>query len=439
LLPVKFSGGMNLLLNDLRFTSAAMVSNAATRLFATMNDPVALIDTHVPGVDSPFAIADSIRARGPLVKSKLGIYVSANYDVCRDLLRSPLLGSKSVSPPSRLARILDTQSIGAEDHPINQTFIGMDPPDHTRLRRLVSLAFTPKSIAAHRARIETNAHTLLDECAEKSPVDLISSYAAPIPMAVICDLLGLPSSERARFFAWGESMIAALDRVRSLRGAREIMRTNAELRSYLFAVVAERRRNPTDDVVSALVEAADQGDRLTDDEIVSTLTLLLIAGFETTVNLIGTGTSNLLQRPDQRGLVMGDPDVHIPGLIEESLRFEGPVQFTFRVAQQQDIDIKGDTLPMGESIVLCLAGASRDPAKFTDPNTFDITRSNARDHLAFSGGAHYCLGAALARLEAEVAWKVLFERAPNLRAAGLPVYRPSPTVRGLASLPVRLT
>jgi cytochrome P450 len=431
------SDSMNLLLNDVRFTSAAAISNTATKVFAKLHDPIALLDTHVPGVDSPFEIADSIRARGPLVKSRLGIYASASHDVCKDLLRNPLLGAKPTSPPSRLARMIDTQSIGPEGHPIEQTFIAMDPPNHTRLRRLVSLAFTPKSISAHRQRIERNAHALLDECAEDKTVDLISNYAAPIPMAVICDLLGLPSSERARFFAWGESMIAALDRVRSLRIARQIAQTNAELRSYLFAVVAERRRQPTDDLVSALVEAADEADRLTDEEIVSTLTLLLIAGFETTVNLIGTGTNNLFANPEQLELVVGDATTHVPGLIEESLRYEGPVQFTARVAQH-DVDVQGVTLPKGATAVLCIAGASRDPDVFVNPNRFDITRSNSRDHLAFSGGIHYCLGAALARLEAEVAWKVLFERAPNLRSAGRPVYRPSPTVRGLATLPVRL-
>jgi cytochrome P450 len=428
---------MNLLLEDMRFTSAAAVSNTATRVFARLNDPVAMLDTYVPGVDDPYAIADGIRASGPLVKSRLGAYASASYDVCKTILRHPQAGSNAVNPPSRLARLLDTNTIGAEGHPINKTFIGMDPPDHTRLRRLVSLAFTPKSIGAHRERIEKNAHALLDACDTKRPVDLIAAYAGPIPMAVICDLLGLPASERARFFAWGESMIAALDRVRSLRIAREIVQTDAELRSYLFAVVAERRRRPTDDLVSALVAAADNADRLTDEEIVSTLTLLLIAGFETTVNLIGTGTNNLLLNPQQKQLIIDDPKTHMDGLIDESLRFEGPVQFTYRVAQE-DIKLDRATLPRGEAVVLCLAGASRDPDMFPNPNAFDITRSNAREHLAFSNGIHYCLGAALARLEADVAWKVLFERFPNLRGAGTPTYRPSPTVRGLKMLPLWL-
>jgi cytochrome P450 len=428
---------MNLLLNDLRLAAASVVTTATTRAFASLNDPIALFDTYTPGIDDPYAIAASIRAQGPLVKSRLGLYLSASYDVCRAVLRSPHAGSEQEAPTGRIARLLDTQSIGPEGHPLTNSFIAMDPPDHTRLRRLVSLAFTPKAINAHRARIEQNAHKLLDSCDTKSSVDLISSYAAPIPMAVICDLLGLPDSEHARFFAWGGAMIAALDRVRSLSIARQLVLTNAELRSYLFAVVAERRRRPADDMVSALVEAADQNDRLTDEEIVSTLTLLLIAGFETTVNLIGTGTNNLLRNPDQRMLVFDDPAGRVGGLIEESLRYEGPVQFTSRTAYE-DIDLGGSTLRKGSTILLCIAGASRDPAMFPDPDKFDITRPNAREHLAFSTGIHFCLGAALARLEAEVAWNVLVERAPNLRPAGNPTYRPSTIVRGLATLPVRL-
>jgi cytochrome P450 len=428
---------MNPLLEDVRFSSAAAISNAATRLFAVLDDPIALIDTHTPGKDDPFAIADSIRAQGPIVKTRLGVYVTASYDVCKTILRSPHAGSKLEPPTGRLARLLDTQSIGPQGHPLQNSFIAMDPPDHTRLRRLVSMAFTPKAIEAHRLRIEKNAHEFLDGCDTKGTIDLISTYASPLPMALICDLLGLPSSERARFFAWGESMIAALDRVRSLDVARQITQTNAELRSYLAAVVAERRRHPADDLVTTLVQAADNADRLTDDEIISSLTLLLIAGFETTVNLVGTGTNNLLRNQGQRALVFDDPGSHVSGLTEESLRFEGPVQFTSRTAYE-DIEVDGGVLPKGAGIVLCIAGASRDPATFANPNDFDVRRPNAREHLAFSNGIHYCLGAALARLEAEVAWQVLFERAPNLRLAGTPTYRPSPIVRGLKTLPVRL-
>jgi cytochrome P450 len=213
---------------------------------------------------------------------------------------------------------------------------------------------------------------------------------------------------------------------------------DAELRSYLAAVVAARRRRPADDLISELARAADNEDRLSDDEIVSTLTLLLIAGFETTVNLIGTGTLNLLRSPDQLDLVVSDPERRVANLVEEALRFEGAVMFTFRTALDT-IDIGGGTVvPKGAAVVLGIAGANRDPAVFSSPDVFDVQRENAREHLAFASGAHYCLGAALARLEAETAWQTLLTRHPSLRLSGEPTYRPSPIIRGLDHLPITL-
>lgn len=412
------------LLQDVRTGISISVVDATTRLLAWAGDPVARLDTHTPGRDDPFVILSAIRAKGRLVRSRTGVWVTASHDVCRAVLRSAAASS------------LNYSNVGG--HPLDDSFIGMDPPDHTRLRRLVLQAFTPRAIAAHRPRIAAIAGELLDACPTNRPIDLVESFAAPLPMAVICDLLGLPAGERGRFFGWGEILVAALDRVRSLATARALRQANTELRAYLTAVVAERRRRPEGDLVSELVAAADQGDRLNDAEIVSTLTLLLVAGFETTVNVIGTGTHNLLRTPVELARVAGDLEAHVGNLVEESLRFEGPVMFTFRTALD-DIDVgQGEVLRRGSHVVLGLAGANRDPAVFIDPDCFDVTRANSKDHLAFGGGPHYCLGAALARLEAEIAWRTLLDRFPRLQLAGPATYRPAPILRGLATLPVVL-
>ncbi|HYN31454.1 MAG TPA: cytochrome P450 [Ilumatobacteraceae bacterium] len=415
---------MTTLLDDARTGATLQLTSAAMRALAWTGDPFARLDVHRPGLDDPFEIMRSIRDDGRLVRSRAGVWITASHDVCRTVFRSPHASSRGDG------------SLGPQ--PLDDSFIGMDAPDHTRLRRLVSLAFTPKAIAGHRERICDVANELLDACPTDRPIDFITDFAAPLPMAVICDLLGLPPSERARFFHWGEVLIAALDRTRTLDTARRVRLADAELRSYLAAVVAERRRRPADDLISALARAADDEDRLSDDEIVSTLTLLLIAGFETTVNLIGTGTLNLLRSPDQLALVVSDPERRVANLVEEALRFEGAVMFTFRTALAP-IDLGEDAVvPVGATVVLGLAGANRDPAVFSSPEVFDVQRENACEHLAFASGAHYCLGAALARLEAETAWQTLLTRHPSLRLSGAPTYRPSPIIRGLDHLPVTL-
>lgn len=415
---------MTTLLDDARTGATLQLTSAAMHALAWTGDPFARLDVHRPGLDDPFEIMRSIRDNGRLVRSRTGVWLTASHDVCRTVFRSPSASSRGDG------------SLGPQ--PLDDSFIGMDAPDHTRLRRLVSLAFTPKAIAGHRERIHDVAGQLLDECPTDRPIDLITDFAAPLPMAVICDLLGLPPSERARFFHWGEVLIAALDRTRTLDTARRVRLADAELRSYLAAVVAERRRRPADDLISALARAADDEDRLSDDEIVSTLTLLLIAGFETTVNLIGTGTLNLLRSPDQLALVVSDPERRVANLVEEALRFEGAVMFTFRTALDTIEVGDGAAVPKGATVVLGLAGANRDPDVFASPDTFDVQRENAREHLAFASGAHYCLGAALARLEAEIAWQTLLTRHPRLRLSGEPVHRPSPIIRGLDQLAVTL-
>lgn len=433
---------MTTLLDELRFGAVSAVNNAVTRALAITGDPIAMLDSYRPGSDDPYEIAERIRMAGPLVESRLGVLATASHHVCRAVLRSPIASSKQQQPSTGLERLLDSRSFL---NPLDGSFIAMDGLDHSRLRRLVSVAFTPKALNRHRAQIERTAHELLDAVDHEATVDLIQAFAAPLPMGVICNMLGLPSSEHARFFAWGETLISALDRVRTVAVARSMHLATAELSAYLSAVVTERRRHPGDDLVSDLVEAADQGDRLSDDEIVSTITLLLIAGFETTVNLIGTGTKNLLAHEEQRALLLEDPSTHLGGLVEESLRYEGPVQFTFRQTMGE-ISVLGDdaeggplvVIPSGRLVILSLAGAGRDPSVFTSPNDFDITRPNAREHLAFATGAHYCLGAGLARMEAEIAWRVLFERYPKLRKDGVATYRPTPIMRGLSALPVRL-
>lgn len=385
----------------------------------------------------PYPVYDRIRDAGPLYRSRFGWY-TASHAVVERTLRNPRFGHAGYEQPHDLvSRLLAPRRDPQLVDPVGpESMIGMNPPDHTRLRGLVAKVFTPRAIERLRPRIETLSHDLLDEPARTGSVDLMADFAGVLPVLVICEVLGIPTSERARMKQWGGDIAAALDLSSSARAQRRANAAMRTLHRYFEDLFAQRRRAPGDDVLSSLLAVEEQGDRLTQRELLATCLLLLLAGFETTVNLIGNGTLALLAHPEQLGLLRERPDL-VPNAVEEMLRYDSSVQVTSREAVD-DVEVEGVRIRAGTFVVELLGGANRDPAVFADPARFDVTRANARSHLAFAAGPHHCLGASLARLEGEVAFRALLDRFPSLQLAAEPTRRPTFVLRGLATLPLRV-
>ena len=309
----------------------------------------------------------------------------------------------------------------------------MDPPDHTRIRRLVSRAFTPRRIAQLREPIRKTADQLLDAIAPHGRADLIASYAAPLPITVICDLLGVAPEDRRDFRAWTDALVAP-DPAQPSRAKEAV----GGMLAFFTQLIARKRAEPADDLLSALIAVRDEEDRLSEDELMSLAFLILFAGYENTVHLIGNATLALLSHPDQLAALRADP-ARLGGAVEELARYDGPAPLAIRRFPTEDITIGGVTIPAGETVLLSLAAAHRDPHRFTDPDRLDIGR-DATGHLALGHGIHYCLGAPLARMETEIALAALLERFPRLDLDvpyGELRWRPSMRARGLLSLPVR--
>ena len=377
----------------------------------------------------------------PYVLSRNGLLLTADYEIATTILKSPM-ASASVPEPQNLVQTLILGPARSEDrtHPVLDSLVTYHGDDHARLRKLLTGVFSPRSIKQWQEWTTRAAVDLMDAFDPDGPVDLVSEWAAPLPMAVICEILGVPFAERERFRAWGNVLAAGLDRPRTMEMARNIDTAAEELAEYLRVLLEARRSDPKDDVLSTLANVNVDGDVLTDKEIITTASFLLIAGFETTVNLLGAGTNVLMRHPDQLAALSNDHEL-IPNAIEELLRYVSPVQFTFRTAFAPIELPDGCVFEEGSSGAVLLVGANRDPKVFTDPERLDITRANARKHLAFGFGPHLCLGAALARMEADIAWRALLERYPNTsrwRFAGEPRGTQGRMVRGLQSLPVML-
>ena len=312
----------------------------------------------------------------------------------------------------------------------------MDPPDHTRLRRLVSGTFSPRAIAALETRIREVTEQLLSSVDGAAGFDLIDTLAFPLPIAVICHLLGVPAEDQASFRTWGHDVATTLDPQSAPTAETQTRSSELALTAYLRELVRTRRADPDDSLLSALIAAEEEGDRLSSDELVSTALLLLVAGFETTVNLIGNGAVALLgeHEPWQQ---LGEEPALIPAAVEELLRYDSPVQMTSRIAAE-DAEVDGAVIPRGGSIIVAIGGVNRDPDVFDEPDRLRIDRPDASRHLAFSLGIHHCLGAVLARLEARVAIEELTRRYPALEMAGTPIRRPLLVLRGFESVPVRV-
>ena len=317
-----------------------------------------------------------------------------------------------------------------------KSILNLDPPDHTRLRRLVSLAFTPSAIERLRPRVESLVTSILDRAADQGSMELVDELAFPVPFQVISELLGMPTEREAEIRDWSQALTAALEPTAdeaTLDGADAAVRA---LSTYLDDVIADRRRRPGDDLLSQLLQVEEAGDRLSTAELRAFVVLLYVAGHETTVNLIGNGLLALLRHPDELRRWRDDPSFDATA-VDELLRYDGPVQQTVRIPLQTvrygDVEVAP-----GSTVMTVLGAANHDPTVFDRPDALVLGRSNANRHLAFAAGIHYCLGASLAKLEASVALTALIRRFPDVALAGEPRWRDRLTIRGVDHLPLAL-
>ncbi len=383
----------------------------------------------------PYPICGQLRDHGPIALPAANLTVFSTYRDCDEVLRHPSSASDRLKS-TMVQRQIDS---GREQRPLGPPgFLFLDPPDHTRLRKLVSKAFVPKVINALQPEIAALVAGLLDQIAEQGRFDVIADLAYPLPVAVICRLLGVPLDDEPKFSHASALLAQALDPFVSLTGEppdnlEERMRAGRWLREYLHGLVDERRSHPGEDLMSRLIAVEESGDQLTEDEIVATCSLLLIAGHETTVNLIANAVLAMLRNPGQWAALGADGD-RAPAVIEETLRYDPPVQLVGRIAAN-DMVIGEVNVVKGDTMILLLAAAHRDPAEFERPDVFDPDRKPFR-HLGFGRGAHFCLGAPLARLEASVALSAVTARFPDARPVGEPQYKPNVTLRGLSTMAV---
>jgi cytochrome P450 len=376
----------------------------------------------------PYPVLDEVRAREP-VHHDTQIH---RYVLTRHADVDALLRDRTCAADARKAAPGTYMAIYARDVEREPSMLMLDPPDHTRLRALVNKAFTPRAVDLLAPRIREIVDGLLDAVAGQPGFDLIDAFAGPLPTIVIAELLGVDPADFRDFKRWSDETGGAFDPLMTDEHRREIEAASAALGDYLRGTIDRRRAEPRDDLISSLIAVEEAGDQLTTEEIVTMCSLLLAAGNLTTTDLIGNGVLALLRHPDELRKLRDDPSL-IRDAVEEMLRYDSPVIHTARVLMQ-DAEIGGCPIAAGQSVMATLAAANHDPAVFEDPHRFDITRPENR-HLAFGGGPHYCLGAPLARLEAQIAVGALIERFPGLRLAEEPLeYRRLYAFRGLVRL-----
>ena len=359
-------------------------------------------------------------------------WIITNYDDAIALLKDP----RFTKDRRKLSSPGEGQAPGDENPflALMMSMINVDPPDHTRLRGLVSKAFTPRMIEQLRPRIQQITNELLDAVQERGEMDLINDFAYPLPITVISEMLGIPKEDRRQFRTWTQVMVNTGE-----QNLQESLRTSAigEFLGYIKSLLDEKRAHPGNDLTSSLVQVEENGDALSENELISMIFLLIVAGHETTVNLIGNGTLALLQHPDQMHRLQHDPSL-VPSAIEELLRFTAPVNLSDERWATEDISMHGKVIHKGDIVYAALIGANTDPHQFHNPEALDIARQE-NQHLAFGKGIHFCLGAPLARLEGQIAFATLIQRLPNLRLTSDPeqlIWNNNPMLRGLRSLPV---
>lgn len=403
--------------------AAAKVPNDRARLFAFVSSPE--VRAH------PWELYQRLHASGPVRQTRFrGAWLVASHAGVSQVVRSPQASvNESIAYP-------EVDRSGAFAQLFRTSMLFRDPPDHTRLRRLVARAFTPRTVEQLRPHVEELVDDRLRALRPRGSADVMTELALPLPVAVICELLGVPERERPRFLQWATQLAPRLeiDLFRDEQRNQLGDRAAAELRSFLTELVEQPARRHPDGLLSQLVALEDDGDRLTRDEVVSMAALLLGAGFETTTNLIANSLVALLDAPDQLELVR-DGDIDPARAVDEFLRFAGPVQFSRRVLTKP-LELDGHEILAGTLVALLIGAANRDPLVFDEPDRLDLRRS-PNPHLSFSAGIHHCIGHALARLEAEVAIPAIVRGLPDLALAGRLHWRPTFVLRGVTALPLR--
>ena len=382
-------------------------------------------------IANPYPVYRRLRQRDPVHRSLLtGYYAIARYADVDRILRDHRTFSSVPKQDDRRVRQASTVQ------QLTPTMIRLDPPDHTRLRALVNRAFIPWQAAKMEEFIRNTAHSLLDEVRDASEFDLMEAFANPLPALVIARMVGVPRQDIGRFRNWTTHFVRAVEPNRTDEEVREVLRIEKQFSEYFTGVIEQRRHEPQDDLVTGLVEAEEEGDKLTVTEMKALLRLLMIAGIETTANLIGNGMRALLEHPDQLALLRERPE-SLGMAVEELLRYDTPAQAIPRFTTRE-VQVGGKNLPPDSSILALLGSANHDEEAFARADELDVTRSDT-DNISFGRGIHHCLGSALARLEGKIAFEVLLERCPEIRFGSRPtVYRPNVALRGLSHLDLRV-
>jgi cytochrome P450 len=412
-----------------------MTDAVDTPVFFNPLDPAYLAD--------PYPHLTEMRDADPVHESPLGIWVLFRYEDVFALLRNPstsvedanIEGGLNEAREQMFADLVAERGEDEERDRGSRAILNLDPPDHTRIRKLVSKAFTGRRVEQLRPSIQAQVDAVLDRVAGAGPWDVVDELAFPLPFQVISELLGMPDGDRSAIRDWSHALTKTLDPVISEEDMRAAFDASDAMTEYLDEVVPWKRAHPADDVLTGLVQAEEDGDRLSASELRDQIVLLFIAGHETTVNLIGNGMQALLRHPDQMRRWRDDPALDATA-VDELLRYDAPVQLSRRIAMT-DLEIDGHVIAPGTLVMTHLAAANRDPAKWGPTvDQVDVGRSDAGQHVSFGSGIHFCLGAALARLEGQVAMGSILRRFPDLEQAGDAVPNGRITLRGLDSLPV---
>jgi len=387
---------------------------------AERGDPYALL-LGVP--ENPAPLYADLRARGPLYRSALGSWVTGNHALAGKILRDRRFGVRRVDGGK-----------APEAIPFDNSILGLDPPDHTRLRKLASPTLNPRRMELWRPKVEEYCDELLDKIlARGGKFNFMTAFAQQLPVRVVSELIGIPERHWRTSFRLTRRMAHLMDGEATVEVVDDVTRAIDESTAMFTEIVAERTEDPGEDLISDLLPVLHDG-TMTMAELVALCTFLTLAGVETTVNLIGNATATLLNHPEQWGKFKDDPRL-APGVVQETLRYETPVQ-QYRRIVQEELELDGQHLPVDSELAICAGAANRDPEAYPDPDTFDITRTSDREVLSFSLGIHFCLGATLARLEAEVAMAAVARRLPGLRQVAPVRRRSSYIVRGMLQFPV---
>ena len=389
-------------------------------------------------IQDPYKYYDSLRARGNLLWSNAGEkrWMTFSYDTAATILTDPRF---SVEYPAEqlqpMSEYLNNPANRDLLTGLTKFMVAQDPPQHTRIRKLANKAFTRAEVTEMSARITDIVDELIDQIAASGKMDLISDFAFPLPITIICEVLGIPAADHNKMRDWTTSISLALEPILDVNNIPSSAKATTELFDYLKVLIADRKKHPTDDLLSAFVQAEEEGDCLNLDELLSNMLLLIIAGHDTTVNLIGNGMLALLQNPDAMNSLRSKPEL-LPLAIEEFLRYQSPAQLTERFVLE-DMSFEGQELKKGDRVCVIIGGANRDSSRFELPNALNIERQPNK-HLAFGQGIHFCLGAPLARFEAKIAFERLLGRLSKISlACEEPGFRASAFFRGLEELPLR--